>query len=100
MSQKQIKKTQTATKTEEKVEETPKTDSKEDLKAEMDEILDEIDGVLEENAETFVKNYVQRGGQATWVGSIMEAWKRNGVPIVRTISQGMRSPKIAPRLMG
>ena len=29
----------------------------------MDEILDEIDSVLEENAEEFVKSYVQRGGQ-------------------------------------
>jgi ubiquitin-like protein Pup len=35
----------------------------EDLKEEMDELLDEIDNVLEENAEEFVKNYVQRGGQ-------------------------------------
>jgi ubiquitin-like protein Pup len=35
----------------------------EELKEEMDELLDEIDSVLEENAEEFVKNYVQRGGQ-------------------------------------
>lgn len=35
----------------------------EDLKEEMDELLDEIDSVLEENAEEFVKNYVQRGGE-------------------------------------
>ena len=35
----------------------------EDLKGEMDDLLDEIDNVLEENAEEFVKNYVQRGGQ-------------------------------------
>jgi ubiquitin-like protein Pup len=35
----------------------------EKLKAEMDEILDEIDQVLEENAEEFVKSYVQKGGQ-------------------------------------
>jgi ubiquitin-like protein Pup len=33
------------------------------LKGEMDDILDEIDGVLEENAEEFVKGYVQKGGQ-------------------------------------
>ncbi|HIE21512.1 MAG TPA: ubiquitin-like protein Pup, partial [Acidimicrobiia bacterium] len=26
-------------------------------------LLDEIDEVLEENAEEFVKNYVQKGGQ-------------------------------------
>ena len=33
------------------------------LKEEMDDILDEIDAVLEENAEEFVKGYVQKGGQ-------------------------------------
>jgi ubiquitin-like protein Pup len=33
------------------------------LKDKMDELLDEIDGVLEQNAEEFVKDYVQRGGQ-------------------------------------
>lgn len=33
------------------------------LKEEMDALVDEIDQVLEENAEEFVKNYVQRGGQ-------------------------------------
>jgi ubiquitin-like protein Pup len=35
----------------------------EDLKHDLDEILDEIDSVLEENAEEFVKAYVQKGGQ-------------------------------------
>ena len=35
----------------------------EKLKEEMDALVDEIDEVLEENAEEFVKNYVQRGGQ-------------------------------------
>jgi ubiquitin-like protein Pup len=38
-------------------------DKGEELKEEMDELLDEIDSVLEENAEEFVKNYVQRGGE-------------------------------------
>ena len=33
------------------------------LKEDMDRLLDEIDSVLEENAEEFVKNYVQKGGQ-------------------------------------
>lgn len=33
------------------------------LKEEMDAILDEIDAVLEENAEEFVKGYVQKGGE-------------------------------------
>jgi ubiquitin-like protein Pup len=35
----------------------------EDLKEEMDNLIDEIDEVLEANAEEFVKNYVQRGGE-------------------------------------
>jgi ubiquitin-like protein Pup len=35
----------------------------EELKEEMDNLVDEIDSVLEENAEEFVKNYVQRGGE-------------------------------------
>ena len=35
----------------------------EQLKAELDDLLDEIDGVLEKNAEEFVRNYVQKGGQ-------------------------------------
>lgn len=28
-----------------------------------DELLDEIDGLLENNAEEFVRSYVQKGGQ-------------------------------------
>ncbi|MEP6477342.1 MAG: ubiquitin-like protein Pup [Actinomycetota bacterium] len=34
-----------------------------ELKGEMDDLLDEIDSVLEENAEEFVKSYVQKGGE-------------------------------------
>ena len=34
-----------------------------ELKEEMDGLLDEIDSVLEENAEEFVKSYVQKGGE-------------------------------------
>jgi ubiquitin-like protein Pup len=33
------------------------------IKAELDDLLDEIDEVLEDNAEEFVRNYVQKGGQ-------------------------------------
>lgn len=29
----------------------------------VDSLLDEIDGVLEENAEAFVKGFVQKGGE-------------------------------------
>ena len=39
------------------------TDKGQQLKEEMDEILDEIDSVLEQNAEEFVKSYVQKGGE-------------------------------------
>jgi ubiquitin-like protein Pup len=35
----------------------------EKLKAELDDLLDEIDEVLEDNAEEFVRNYVQKGGE-------------------------------------
>ncbi len=35
----------------------------EELKDEMDNLMDEIDEVLQENAEEFVKAFVQRGGQ-------------------------------------
>lgn len=33
------------------------------LKTEMDNILDEIDSVLETNAQEFVANYIQKGGE-------------------------------------
>jgi prokaryotic ubiquitin-like protein Pup len=33
------------------------------LSDDVDSILDEIDEVLEENAEEFVRSYVQKGGQ-------------------------------------
>ncbi len=33
------------------------------IKEDIDKLLDEIDDILEENAEEFVKNYVQRGGE-------------------------------------
>lgn len=48
----------------ETVEESPQAASTgEALKEEMDAILDAIDAVLEENAEEFVKGYVQKGGE-------------------------------------
>ncbi len=39
------------------------TERKEKLDDDGDAILGDIDDGLEENAEEFVKNYVQRGGQ-------------------------------------
>jgi ubiquitin-like protein Pup len=41
----------------------PDTERGDKLKAELDDLLDEIDEVLEDNAEEFVRNYVQKGGQ-------------------------------------
>ncbi|MEE8332154.1 MAG: ubiquitin-like protein Pup [Acidimicrobiia bacterium] len=35
----------------------------EEITEKIDDLLDEIDSVLEENAEEFVKNYVQKGGE-------------------------------------
>ena len=40
-----------------------KTALGEEIKKELDELLDEIDEVLQENAEQFVRDYVQKGGQ-------------------------------------
>ena len=47
---------------EEMVEELPQGRG-EEVTEKIDDLLDEIDTVLEENAEEFVKNYVQKGGQ-------------------------------------
>jgi prokaryotic ubiquitin-like protein Pup len=48
----------------EPVEQAPATSERgEKIKAELDDLLDEIDEVLEDNAEEFVRNYVQKGGQ-------------------------------------
>ncbi len=33
------------------------------IKEDLDKLLDEIDDLLEENAEEFVKNYIQKGGE-------------------------------------
>jgi prokaryotic ubiquitin-like protein Pup len=35
----------------------------EELKEQLDDLLDEIDAVLEDNAEEFVRSYVQKGGE-------------------------------------
>jgi prokaryotic ubiquitin-like protein Pup len=50
----------------EHVDEQPEASTDEatkDLLDDVDELLDEIDDILEENAEEFVRGYVQKGGQ-------------------------------------
>ncbi|MEN8233853.1 MAG: ubiquitin-like protein Pup [Actinomycetota bacterium] len=41
----------------------PASAAGEEIADKIDGLLEEIDAVLEENAEEFVKNYVQKGGQ-------------------------------------
>ena len=60
----QIRKTSTSRTETETEEVAPASSEKgEKLKAELDDLLDEIDEVLEDNAEEFVRNYVQKGGE-------------------------------------
>jgi ubiquitin-like protein Pup len=65
MAERELKKKTAPDRTEEAVEEAaPATSERgEKLKAELDDLLDEIDEVLEDNAEEFVRNYVQKGGE-------------------------------------
>ena len=64
MSEQQHRSTRKSTEPEEEV--TPNEANsahKEKLDDDVDSILDEIDGVLEENAEEFVRSFVQKGGE-------------------------------------
>jgi ubiquitin-like protein Pup len=64
MAEREQKRKQSTTRSDEVVETAPPaTKQGEKLKAELDELLDEIDEVLEDNAEEFVRSYVQKGGQ-------------------------------------
>jgi ubiquitin-like protein Pup len=65
MAEREQMKKQAPSRTEEEaVEDVPAANKKGDeLKAELDDLLDEIDEVLEENAEEFVRSYVQKGGE-------------------------------------
>ena len=64
MAERELKKKQAPERTDEAVEELPPNSAAgEKLKAELDDLLDEIDEVLEDNAEEFVRNYVQKGGE-------------------------------------
>jgi ubiquitin-like protein Pup len=62
--QEQIRKQRTERKTEDTTTQPDVDATKGDqIKADLDDLLDEIDEVLEDNAEEFVRNYVQKGGQ-------------------------------------
>jgi len=64
MAEREQKKKTTSDRVDEVVEDVPATSATGDkLKAELDDLLDEIDEVLEDNAEEFVRNYVQKGGE-------------------------------------
>ncbi len=64
MPEREQKRKATTSRTEEVVEELPAPTKQGDkLKAELDDLLDEIDEVLEDNAEEFVRSYVQKGGE-------------------------------------
>jgi len=65
MAERELKKKQQGSeRTDEAVDDVPAASATgEKLKAELDDLLDEIDEVLEDNAEEFVRNYVQKGGE-------------------------------------
>tara|TARA_Y100001970_G_scaffold179520_2_gene218540 strand:+ start:26268 stop:26459 length:192 start_codon:yes stop_codon:yes gene_type:complete len=63
MAEREQKQRRTSRSDDSEVEEIEAAATGEELKAELDDLLDEIDGVLETNAEEFVKNYVQKGGE-------------------------------------
>lgn len=59
--QKRIKKPAEKKDEEQKLVVDKKKDEKQ--KTDLDKLIEEIDDVLEENAEEFVQNYIQRGGE-------------------------------------
>ena len=64
MAEREQKRRPAPSRTDEVTEATPAPARQgEKLKAELDDLLDEIDEVLEDNAEEFVRSYVQKGGQ-------------------------------------
>jgi len=65
MAQKQIQKERGSTKQRGSTscDEAPQNVQDEKLTEDVDAILDEIDELLEPNAQEFVQNYVQKGGE-------------------------------------
>ena len=48
---------------EEQAVQADETKTSQESSADVDDLLDEIDEVLEQNAEEFVRSYVQKGGE-------------------------------------
>ncbi len=64
MAEREQKRKSAPQREEQQVEDVPAaSESGEKIKAELDDLLDEIDDVLEQNAEDFVKSYIQKGGE-------------------------------------
>jgi ubiquitin-like protein Pup len=61
MSEEQKRRRKTDQSSETEVEALPKTEKRDT--DQVDKLISEIDEVLEENAEEFVRSYVQKGGQ-------------------------------------
>lgn len=58
-----IQKSKSAAKREAVVAEAAAATAEQRDTSDIDDLLDEIDAVLEENAEEFVKSYIQKGGE-------------------------------------
>jgi prokaryotic ubiquitin-like protein Pup len=64
MAEREQKRKQSPSRSDEVVEDLPAPTKQGDkVKADLDDLLEEIDEVLEENAEEFVRSYIQKGGQ-------------------------------------
>lgn len=63
MAEEQIHKRRSKKEDDQDVDVSAPSGTTEKLKEDIDDLLDEIDSVLEENAEEFVRSYVQKGGQ-------------------------------------
>jgi ubiquitin-like protein Pup len=61
--QEQVRKQRPERRNEEVVDPAVDSTKGDQIKADLDDLLDEIDEVLEDNAEEFVRNYIQKGGE-------------------------------------
>ena len=80
MAEQVQKQRQSTKRTEETTDTKPTKVDAEKLKADLDAILDEIDEVLVEEADAFVKSFVQKGGQ------VVAVWLRQFAFIFREVA--------------